>query len=113
MGNNSARDKFSEHEIATARQWWDRRGRYLISREFNVDEYRPKVATGSKGAPGFKVDKLESPRLPSGILEGMPFQELTPHEQHRVIYVWRYMQDREHGHVNETDEQHMERLKLQ
>jgi hypothetical protein len=63
-----------------ARNWWDRRGRFLIRNpEFNDPELG----------------------LPSGILRGLPFDQLTRREIGRLVEVW----DKEHAPALIADRQ--------
>lgn len=87
-------NKFSEHERNVARRWWDAHGRHLISKQLNPDDTQPKVVAPGAG-PGFTTQKLIDPKLPSGILNALPFDQLTETEQIRVIACFQYAHERE------------------
>ncbi len=66
---------------AEARRWWNSIGRALVRREANIEIQR-------RVGPGIIVRGREKV-LPSGILAGAPWDELTPGEQEKVVAAWR------------------------
>ena len=73
--------------IEQARAWWDKRGRHLAGaaglKAFN------KIAVGGKTTfgrgPMLRVAPSFEPLLPSGILRGLPWEQLTRDECLRVV----------------------------
>lgn len=81
----------ADEALRRAAQWWDRRGRSLISQEgllaFNLAEVGRQVSLG-KGAP-MLINKGEHvPLVPSGILNGLPWARLTKAEQLVIVKQW-------------------------
>lgn len=108
-----SRNDPSAHERSVARRWWDDVGRHLISRQINPDDTQPKVVAPGAG-PGFTTQRLVDPKLPSGILNALPFDQLTGDEQRRVIACFQYAHEREQypERRHQAGESRYKRLKL-
>lgn len=105
---------FSAHERNVARRWWDDHGRHLVSRTINPDDVQPKVTPAGERAPAIIQQRLVDPKLPSGILNALPFDQLTETEQIRVIVCFQYAYEREQypERRHERGESIAQRLKL-
>lgn len=108
-----AMSKYSEHERNVARRWWDDVGRGLISRQINPDDTETRVRTGGP-APAIVSRQIVDAKIPSGILNGLAFDQLTEREQLRVIACFQYAHERERypDRRHDQGENRAKRLKL-
>ncbi len=73
--------------INQARDWWDKTGRHMVSQENNMDDTKRKFRGGGN-APGILTTGAREVVIPSGILNGRMFHNLTPIERARIVKVW-------------------------
>lgn len=82
--------KYSE-AVARAEAWWDKTGRHLIPHHFNQRKVE-KRHTGGKG-PLLRSISIEDD-LASGVLRGVPWDELSKAEKLYVTKTWHHTQIR-------------------
>jgi len=75
----------ADEAVRRAALWWDAIGRHMVPGRLNTVEDR-KVTIG--GGPMI-VAKDTHPDLPSGILRGLPWDDLGRNEKARVVRAWR------------------------
>jgi len=76
-----------------AEQWWmDYGGRHMLSKELNkvsnVEEIGRRFTPAGKKTPAILIKGSMEPVIPSGILRGLPWDELTSDEKLRIVNVW-------------------------
>lgn len=67
--------------------WWDKTGRHMVDKEINTETTAARVSARS-GMPVSIVKGDKMPTLPSGILQGLPWDALTDQEKARVLVTW-------------------------
>ncbi len=83
-----------DEAIDAARKWWTE-WRGAIARGFNAVEDKPTVRPGVPGAPAFVIAGESRQDLPSGILSGLPWDELSEREQLQVVKTWHHFRVRD------------------
>lgn len=73
--------------IKNATKWWDSTGRRLINKD--LDQYEKTRVSFSGGGPMLRF-KDKTSETNSGILHGLPFDELTKNEKAEVIKTWHH-----------------------
>ena len=87
LGGNDKDAKLSsgmtaEEAVTRASAWWEMKGREIM---------RQQRLAGSKNAGAFNVKDPDDPNfIPSGILAGKSFADLTRQEKMRVVYIWHH-----------------------
>lgn len=80
--------------INKARIWWETLGRHELSKQLNkqsnVEEVGRVVKPGTGRSPGFTVAGSREVVVPSGILQGLPWDQLTKQEQTNVVRQWHH-----------------------
>ena len=75
-----------------AEQWWMQGGRHMMSQQLNkagnVEEIGRRFSAAGANTPAILVKGSMEPVIPSGILRGLPWDELTSGEQLRIVKVW-------------------------
>ena len=75
--------------VARARKWW---GEYrgMVRREFTqVDATRKRVSRTSEGGLlSIVKDAFTDPHVQSGILRGLPWDELSQRDQLEIVKTW-------------------------
>ncbi len=74
---------------AMARRWWNSRGRKLVNQAFNEERISGRFVPSGAG-PAFRTAGRTETVLPSGILRGLPWNQLQVQERARVARVWHY-----------------------
>lgn len=74
--------------IFRARNWWDKIGRKIVRIQFNQEYQGGSFKPSSGKAPGVKVSPTLAHVVPSGILKGLPWAQLTKPEKFRVAKEW-------------------------
>jgi len=74
--------------IISAREWWDTKGRHMVAQKGNEERVGGKFRAGTGNAPGIRTTGSKEKVLPSGILNGKMFDNLTPRERSQVLKAW-------------------------
>ena len=77
----------AKEAVRRASAWWDKTGRHIMNKRVNEERAAPKVYTGGN-APAIIVQGAVQQTLPSGILNALPWAELTKREQFAVVNIW-------------------------
>lgn len=80
--------KLRQQYILNAREWWNTKGRHMVAATANEERVGGKFRAGTGSAPGIKTTGNKERVLPSGILNGKMFDNLTPRERAQVLKVW-------------------------
>lgn len=78
--------------IAKAEKWWNEY-RGAVAGHFNVHQDAPRVRAAANGAPGIVIKGEIVETVPSGILSGRPWRDLTLEERREIVKIWH------HNHV--------------
>lgn len=73
--------------VKAAAKWWDETGRRLVKKRFNLEEQGRKVVAGGS-SPGFVIAGNVVPTIPSPLLLGQPWDDLTPRERGQLLKVY-------------------------
>ena len=78
-----------DEAVARARKWWGE-FRGMVRQEFTtIDETRKRVSrTQSGGLLTIIRDAFPDPQVRSGILRGLPWDQLTQQEQLEIVKQW-------------------------
>ncbi len=81
-----------EEAVKRARLWWEAIGRKELSKRLNeasnIEEIGRTVRTGTGKTPGFVVQGDRQAVVQSGLLRGLPWEQLTRREQLEVVKTW-------------------------
>ena len=83
-----------EEAVKRARLWWEAIGRKELSKRLNeasnIEEIGRTVKAGTDKAPGFVVQGDRQVVVQSGLLRGLPWDQLERREQLEVVKVWHH-----------------------
>lgn len=73
-----------------ATNWWNTTGAALTKKQTksNLAEVGGKTTLGNGSGPMIKIAPTVTPEITSGIMLGLPFNQLTMREQRRIVDVW-------------------------
>ena len=73
--------------VRLAADWWDKTGRHLMSKTANREQ-RNTFKAGNGSAPAIRVKDKGEVVLPSKVLQGFPWDELSRREKASVVRAW-------------------------
>lgn len=74
--------------VRCAERWWDKFGRHMMKKVANKERGQDKFRGGDGKAPAIFVRGSEIDVIPSGILRGLPWDQLDAGERSRVAQNW-------------------------
>lgn len=77
----------ADEAVSRARRWWNEIGRGLVPLAFNQEEFDKAMTAAKPGLPLMKTRGTER-TVPSGILNGLPWDELQQWEQVQITSQW-------------------------
>lgn len=77
----------AKEAVSRASAWWDKTGRKLMNAKVNEERGKPRVFTGGN-APALILQGETRATLPSGILQALPWDDLSRREKQFVVKVW-------------------------
>jgi hypothetical protein len=77
-------ERIKREILDKAEKWWERTGRHIIRKGINERQDPPSVRTGT--GPIFVSKRAIEADLNDGILRCLPWEELKPEEQSRVMF---------------------------
>ncbi len=80
--------KQRQEYINSAAAWWDGTGRHMVSQEKNSERAQRKFREASAVSAAIITTGPKETVIPSGILNGRMFHNLTPNEKGRVLKIW-------------------------
>jgi hypothetical protein len=80
--------KLREQYIRQAEDWWNRTARHLVSQEKNSERTDRRFRAAKAGGPAIITTGEKQVVVPSGILNGKMFHNLTDAERAQVLKVW-------------------------